>query len=163
MYKSLLCTCSTLFRVHFFAVVLHDLQCETSWLHVLWRKYRTCFCSFFFYCLPFSPWWPLAFLIFPSAAKKFSCCSSNKKTSLCILSLALAVYRSFSRWASLACRLLSLFLCLSLYCKFVDMTSNLSQEPITRGRVTPILGLRHGVFTDQFIFRHILGHFFSRK
>ena len=47
MYKSLLCTCSTLFRVHFFAVVLHDLQCETSWLHVLWRKYRTCFCSFF--------------------------------------------------------------------------------------------------------------------
>ena len=48
MYKSLLCTCSTLFRVHFFAVVLHDLQCETSWLHVLWRKYRTCFCSFFF-------------------------------------------------------------------------------------------------------------------
>ena len=27
---------------------------------------------------------------------------------------------------------------------------------------TPILGLRHGVFTDQFIFRHILGHFFAR-
>ena len=24
----------------------------------------------------------------------------------------------------------------------------------------PILGLCHGVFTDQFIFRHILGHFF---
>ena len=23
----------------------------------------------------------------------------------------------------------------------------------------PILGLCHGVFTDQFIFRHILGHF----
>ena len=30
-------------------------------------------------------------------------------------------------------------------------------------RATPILGLRHGVFTDQFIFRHILGHFFSRN
>ena len=27
-------------------------------------------------------------------------------------------------------------------------------------RATPILGLNHGVFTDQFIFRHILGHFF---
>ena len=25
------------------------------------------------------------------------------------------------------------------------------------------LGLSHGVFTDQFIFRHILGHFFPRK
>ena len=30
-------------------------------------------------------------------------------------------------------------------------------------RATPILGLGHGVFTDQFIFRHILGHFFPRK
>ena len=30
-------------------------------------------------------------------------------------------------------------------------------------RATLILGLRHGVFTDQFIFRHILGHFFSQK
>ena len=77
-------------------------------------------------------------------------------------SSCLSLFFSLS-FASLACRLLSLFLCLSLYCKFVDMTSNLSQEPITRGRVTPILGLRHGVFTDQFIFRHILGHFFSRK
>ena len=30
-------------------------------------------------------------------------------------------------------------------------------------RATPVLGLCHGVFTDQFIFRHILGHFFKRK
>ena len=30
-------------------------------------------------------------------------------------------------------------------------------------RATPILGLCHGVFTDRFIFRHILGHFFPRK
>ena len=28
---------------------------------------------------------------------------------------------------------------------------------------TPTLRLCHGVFTDQFIFRHILGHFFPRK
>ena len=30
-------------------------------------------------------------------------------------------------------------------------------------RLTSILGLCHGVFTDQFIFRHILGHLFPRK
>ena len=28
---------------------------------------------------------------------------------------------------------------------------------------TPILGLCHGVFTDQFIIRHVLGHFFPVK
>ena len=30
-------------------------------------------------------------------------------------------------------------------------------------RTTPILGLCHGVYTDRFIFRHILWHFFQRK
>ena len=52
----------------------------------------------------------------------------TKKCLLCFLSLALDLCRPFSRWASLACRLLSLFLCLSLalYSKFVDMTINLS-------------------------------------
>ena len=64
---------------------------------------------------------------FVTAATKFSCCSSNKKCLLCFLSLALGLFRPFSRWASLACRLLSLFLCisLSLYSKLVDMTINL--------------------------------------
>ena len=40
------------------------------------------------------------------------------------VSLVFYLFRSFARWASLACRLLSLFLCLSLslYSKFVDMT-----------------------------------------
>ena len=68
------------------------------------------------------------------ATSKFSCCFSNKKCLLCFLSLALALCRSFPRWASLACRLLSPFLCislsfffrLSLYSKFVEMTINLS-------------------------------------
>ena len=62
---------------------------------------------------------------FLKAATKFSCCSSNKICLLCFLSLALAINRSF--WLSLACRLLSLYLCLSLslYSKFVDMTINL--------------------------------------
>ena len=65
---------------------------------------------------------------FVTAATKFSCCSSNAKKCLLFLSLALDLCRPFSRWASLACRLLSLFLCLSLslYSKFVDMTINLS-------------------------------------
>ena len=30
-------------------------------------------------------------------------------------------------------------------------------------RATPIQGLCHTVYTDQFIFRHILGHFFQQK
>ena len=69
-----------------------------------------------FFSLPFTftlHWWPLAFLIF----SKLSCCS-----------LALDLCRPFSRWASLACHPLSLFLCfsLALYSKFLDMTINLS-------------------------------------
>ena len=65
---------------------------------------------------------------FVTAATKFSCCSSNKKCLLCFLSLALDLCRPFSRWVSLACRVLSLFLGLSLalYSKFVDITINLS-------------------------------------
>ena len=65
---------------------------------------------------------------FVTAATKFSCCSSNKKLSPLFLSLALNPCRPFSRWASLACCPLSLFLCLSLalYFKFVDMTIYLS-------------------------------------
>ena len=60
-------------------------------------------------------------------ATKFSCCSSNKNMSplfFFFFSLALDHRRPFSRWASLACRLLSLFLRLSLalYSKFVGMT-----------------------------------------
>ena len=68
---------------------------------------------------------------FVTAATKFSCCSSNKKCLFCFLSLALDLCRPFSRWASLACRLLSLFLCLSLalYSKFVDMTLTPSLIP----------------------------------
>ena len=55
------------FFVHFFAVVLHDYNVklpETSWLHVLWRKCRTC--SVYIFSLPLIftlHWRPLAFLI----------------------------------------------------------------------------------------------------
>ena len=45
--------------VHFFAVGLHDYNVrlpETSQLHVLWRKGRTCSCSlFFFFTAAFHP------------------------------------------------------------------------------------------------------------
>ena len=65
---------------------------------------------------------------FVTAGTKFSFCSSNKKCSFFLSSLALDLCHPFSRWASFSCRLLSLFLCLSLapYSKFVDMTINLS-------------------------------------
>ena len=51
---------------------------------------------------------------------------SNKKMSPLFSSLAVDLCRHFSRWASLASLLLSLFLCLTLalYSKLVDMTIN---------------------------------------
>ena len=65
---------------------------------------------------------------FVTAAAKFSCCSSNKKMSPSVFFLALNPFHPFSRWASLACRPPSLFLCISLalYSKFMDMTIYLS-------------------------------------
>ena len=106
------------FFVHFFAVVLHDYNVklpEAFWLHVLWRKCRTCSCSLFFHCRSFSPRWPLAFY-------KISCCSSHKKRLLCFVYLSLALFLVELRWPV---ALLSLF-CLSLprFSKFVDMTIN---------------------------------------
>ena len=106
-----LCTCSTLFCTFICRCCL-------------------CSCSLFFLCRSFSPCWsPLASIShFLTAGIKFSCCCSNEIRLRRFLSLDLALCRSFSRWASLACRLLSRFLCLSLsrYSKFVDMTINLS-------------------------------------
>ena len=121
------------FFVHFFAVVLHDYNVklpETSLLLVFWRKGRTSVSfTFFSLLLIFTlHWWPLAFLILSPPLQNFHVVLPTKKCLLCFLSLALDLCRPFSRWASLACRLLSLFLCLSLalYSKFVDMTINLS-------------------------------------
>ena len=72
---------------------------------------------------------------------------------LCFLSLALDLCRSFSRWASVACRLLSLFLCLSLalYFKFVDMTINLGLILWTT-RIQKQLPLSVFVFIDSVVF-----------
>ena len=72
-------------------------------------------------------WWPLVFLIFLPPPQNCHAVLPTKKCLLCCLSLALDLCRPFSRLASLACRLLSLFICLSLalFSKFVDMTINL--------------------------------------
>ena len=122
------------FFVHFFGVVLHDYNMklpDTSYkLHILWRKCQTCSRSLFFHCCSFSPCIMVAASIsrFVTVATRFWCRSSNKKCFLCFLSLALDLCRPFSRQASLAFRLLSIFLCpsLALYSKFVDMTISLS-------------------------------------
>ena len=68
-------------------------------------------------------WWPLAFLILSPPLQNFHVVLPTKKCLPCLF-LALNPCRPFSRGASLACRPLSLFLCLSLalYSKFVDMT-----------------------------------------
>ena len=121
-----LCTCSTLFCT-FICRCFARQQSETSrnsLVTLLWRKCRTCSCSLFFQCRSLLSGWPLAFLIF-SPRLQIHIVLPTKNDSI---SLALALRRSFSLWASLACRLFSLFNCLSLslYSKFVDMTINLS-------------------------------------
>ena len=126
--KKQLCTCSTLFLY-----IYLPLFCTTT----TWNFQKLFYggnvvrvlVHFFFTAAHFHLALVAASIShFVTAATKFSCCSSNKKCLLCFLSLALGLFRPFSRWASLACRLLSLFLCLSLslYSKFVDMTINLS-------------------------------------
>ena len=86
--------------------------------------------SFTFFSLPLIftlHWWPLAFLILSPPLQNFHVVLPTKKCLLCFLSLTLDLCHPFSRWASLACRLLSLFLSLflALYSKFVDTTINL--------------------------------------
>ena len=87
-------------------------------------------------------WWPLAFLILSPPLQNFHVVLPTKKMSPLL----------FSRWASLACRLLSLFLCLSpaLYSKFVDMTINLSKILYTT-RIQKQSLLSVFVFTDSLV------------
>ena len=119
---------------HFFCTFLCHcfawLQRETSWKFLVARfmEEMSYVFSFLFFSLPLIftlPLWPSHFA---TTSTKFSCCSSNKKCLLCLLSLTLDLCHPFSRWASLTCCLLSPFLYLSpaLYSKFVDMTINLS-------------------------------------
>ena len=76
--------------------------------------------------------WASSICQFVTTATELSCCGfQQKKCLLCFLSLALDLCRPLSRWTSLACCLLSLFLCLSLaLCStFVNMAINLSLIP----------------------------------
>ena len=74
--KSHLCTCRTLFFVHFFAVVLHDDNVKLP---------ETFFAADHFYL------GAAGISHFLTAAIKFLCYSSNKIGLLCFLSLALAL------------------------------------------------------------------------
>ena len=85
------------FFVHFFAVVLHDHNVKLL-------ETGTCCCSLFF-TRSFSPRWPLGFLIFSPTLKHFHVVLPTNSS----LSSALALCRSFSRGASLACRPLYFF------------------------------------------------------
>ena len=49
------------------------------------------------------------------------------------------------------------------WCVTVFLVLDVSSVDTQHISSTPILGLCHGVFTEQFIFRLILGHFFPRK
>ena len=92
---------------------------ETSLLHVFWRKCRTSVSFTFFFTAAYFhlDCCPLAFLILSPQLQSFHVVLPTKKWLLCF----------FSGWASLAYRLFSLCLCLSLalYSKFVDMKINL--------------------------------------
>ena len=109
------------FFVYFIAVALHDYNVklpETSWLHVLCRKLRTCSCSPFFHRRSFSPWWPLAFLFFSPLLQNFMLFLQQKVSPLFF---SLSRSSCSSRWASLAFPLLSLFLCLSQFLYFPNL------------------------------------------
>ena len=72
--------------------------------------------SLFFHCGSFSPWWPLAFLIFsPPLQNSHDFLLTKKCPPLFYSSRSSSLSLFFSRWASLTCRLLSPFLSLSLY------------------------------------------------
>ena len=83
------------FFVHFFAVVLHDYNVKWKFqnipsytfyggnvVHVL-VFFVFCFFAFFFHCRSFSPWWPLAFLIFSSPLQNFRVVFPTKNVSFC--------------------------------------------------------------------------------
>ena len=122
------------FFVYFFAVVLHDYN---VWNFQKLHSYTfyggnviRVLVHFSFHCpLIFTlRWWPLGFPILSPPLRNFHVVLPTKTCLLCFISLALALCRPFPRWTSLACRLLSLFLCLSpaLYSKFVDTTISLN-------------------------------------
>ena len=131
--KGLISKKTTLHMQHTFLYISLPLFCTTTTrnFHKLFYGGNVVRVLVHFFSLPFIfclHWWPLAFLILSPPLQNFHVVLPTKKCRLCFLSLALDLCRPFSRWVSLACRLLSLFLFLSLtlYSKFVDMTINLT-------------------------------------
>ena len=131
--KTTHCTCSTLFCT-FLCRCFARLRRETSrnFLDVT-RCLEEMSYLFSFTCVSLRfiftlHWGPLAFLILSPPLQNSHVVLPTKNVSFVFLSLAVDLCRPFSCWASLACHLLPLFLCLSLalYSKFVDMTINLS-------------------------------------
>ena len=109
------------FFVHFFDCPCFALlQLETS-RNFLVTRFMGRMSSVFFHCRSFSPWWPLAFLIFSLPLQIFM--FLQQKMPLCLFSFALALFLVEFRWPV---ALVILFLCLSLslYSKFVDMIIN---------------------------------------
>ena len=106
------------FFVHFFAVVLHDYNVKLPETPLLQAGFLEEVSLSFSPCIGGRRGWPLAFLSLSPPLQSFHVVLPTKKMSPLFF---------FSRWASLACRLLSLFLCLSLalYSKFVGVTINL--------------------------------------
>ena len=103
--------------VHFITVVLHDHNVklpETSQLHVLWRKCRTC-CFSLFFTRSFSLWWTLGFLIFSPPLNLFF----QQIAPYLPLQLSVALFLVELYWP------VADFI-FSVYSKFVDMTINLS-------------------------------------
>ena len=91
--KKQFCTCSTLFCT-FFALVLHDHNVKLPGYSFYGGSIVRVLVPFFSL--------PLIFTLVAASISCFpptatSCCVSNKKCLLCLLSLALAVCRSFSR------------------------------------------------------------------
>ena len=131
--KQQLCTCCTLSFSHFFAVVVAMWNFRVKHFmekmsHVL-TKNICCLCScspFFFTAAHFhlAGRWHFSF-----SHRRYiiSLFFFQRYSSPLFFSLVVALCRSFSRWASLACGLLSRFLChsLSLHSKFVIMTINI--------------------------------------
>ena len=107
------------FFVHFFAVVLQRLQRESSrnfLVTLFWWKCRTCSRSLFFFTAAHFHLALVAASIpyFLTATTKFSCCASNKKNVSFVVYLSFYISAALFLVDSLTCRLLSLFLCLSL-------------------------------------------------
>ena len=105
------------FFVYFIAVDLHDYNMklpETSWLHVLCRKRRTCSCFPFFWLSLIFTLVAASISLFLTTATKFHVVPPTK-VSFVFLSLALAVLLVELRWPVLYFLFFSVSLSFSIF------------------------------------------------